>query len=201
MVIPPPVLSCKPCILHSVRFRTSVIRARRAQCSVSRSSCLRTSAIRIALMSSASLRAGSPPARASRVLGSVRCSSSVRLTGAGRYRLRGGLIWLTFGIRSLLSSFPFISLVGAAGVAVTGAVPPTASPPRVRTSVFPCRSTSRFPILRSPLVVRTRGVFRGHHRPVVHARIEFPIPVAGPLVLGSGRHFGYGLMEPVESLS
>lgn len=30
-------------------------------------------------------------------------------------------------------------------------------------------------------------------RPLVHARITFPIPVRGPVLLGAGRHYGYGI--------
>ncbi len=33
-----------------------------------------------------------------------------------------------------------------------------------------------------------------------HARIEFSVPVRGPLVLGSGRYRGYGLCKPLEGL-
>ncbi len=36
------------------------------------------------------------------------------------------------------------------------------------------------------------------HRSLVHARIRFPEPVPGPVLLGAGRHFGLGLMLPVE---
>lgn len=46
-----------------------------------------------------------------------------------------------------------------------------------------------------------RSVRGPHRRPIVHARILLPSPVDGPLVLGSGRHLGYGLMEPVEALT
>jgi CRISPR-associated protein Csb2 len=35
-------------------------------------------------------------------------------------------------------------------------------------------------------------------RSLVHARIRFDGPVRGPLLLGAGRHFGLGLMLPVE---
>lgn len=35
-------------------------------------------------------------------------------------------------------------------------------------------------------------------RSLVHARIRFLSPVRGPLLLGAGRHFGLGLMLPVE---
>ena len=45
-----------------------------------------------------------------------------------------------------------------------------------------------------------RNVRGPHRRPVVHARVLFPHPVEGPIVVGAGRHLGYGLMEPVEAL-
>lgn len=45
-----------------------------------------------------------------------------------------------------------------------------------------------------------RTVRGPHRRPVVHARILFPNAVEGPVVVGAGRHLGYGLMEPVEAL-
>lgn len=45
-----------------------------------------------------------------------------------------------------------------------------------------------------------RAVRGPHRRPVVHARLLFPDAVDGPLVVGSGRHLGYGLMEPVDTL-
>lgn len=45
-------------------------------------------------------------------------------------------------------------------------------------------------------------IIRGPHtRPVVHTRVRFPHEIEGPLVVGAGRHLGYGLMEPVRSLS
>ena len=37
-------------------------------------------------------------------------------------------------------------------------------------------------------------------RPLVHARVLFPHAVEGPVVIGAGRHLGYGLMEPVAAL-
>ena len=45
-----------------------------------------------------------------------------------------------------------------------------------------------------------RTVRGPHRRPVVHARILFPNAVEGPVVVGAGRHLGYGLMEPVGAL-
>jgi len=50
----------------------------------------------------------------------------------------------------------------------------------------------------SPHVRAMHGETR---RPLMHARILFSTAVEGPLILGSSRHFGLGLMEPVESLS
>ena len=45
-----------------------------------------------------------------------------------------------------------------------------------------------------------RTVRGPHRRPVVHARVLFPNEIEGPIVLGAGRHLGYGLMEPVKAL-
>ena len=45
-----------------------------------------------------------------------------------------------------------------------------------------------------------RAVRGPHRRPVVHARLLFENAIEGPLVIGAGRHLGYGLMEPVEAL-
>ena len=45
-----------------------------------------------------------------------------------------------------------------------------------------------------------RTVRGPHRRPVVHTRVLFPNAVEGPIVVGAGRHLGYGLMEPVGSL-
>ena len=45
-----------------------------------------------------------------------------------------------------------------------------------------------------------RTVRGPHRRPIVHARVVFPRAVEGPLVMGAGRHLGYGLMEPVGGL-
>ena len=35
-----------------------------------------------------------------------------------------------------------------------------------------------------------------HQRVKVHARLEFPMPVAGPVLLGAGRYYGLGLCRP-----
>ena len=36
----------------------------------------------------------------------------------------------------------------------------------------------------------------GPRRVLVHATVEFPRPVRGPLLLGAGRYFGLGLFRP-----
>ena len=42
---------------------------------------------------------------------------------------------------------------------------------------------------------------RGPRRhPLVHARVMFPYAIEGPVVIGAGRHLGYGLMEPLATL-
>lgn len=46
----------------------------------------------------------------------------------------------------------------------------------------------------SPHPRRIRGPMR---RPLVHARVVFSIPVRGPVLVGSGRYVGLGLMEPL----
>ena len=55
----------------------------------------------------------------------------------------------------------------------------------------------------SPFAVgspNSRAVRGPHRRPVVHTRVLFANAIEGPLVVGAGRHLGYGLMEPVEAL-
>ena len=55
----------------------------------------------------------------------------------------------------------------------------------------------------TPFVIgspNARAVHGPHRRPVVHTRLLFPNAIEGPLVVGAGRHLGYGLMEPVEAL-
>jgi CRISPR-associated protein Csb2 len=34
-------------------------------------------------------------------------------------------------------------------------------------------------------------------RPLIHAEIEFPVPVRGPVLVGAGRYFGYGACRPL----
>jgi len=43
-------------------------------------------------------------------------------------------------------------------------------------------------------LVRKDGTRRWH----LHAHLQFPGPVGGPLVLGAGRHLGYGLCKPLR---
>ena len=35
-------------------------------------------------------------------------------------------------------------------------------------------------------------------RPLIHAELEFPMPVLGPVVIGAGRYAGYGACRPKE---
>jgi CRISPR-associated protein Csb2 len=55
-------------------------------------------------------------------------------------------------------------------------------------------------LLRGVEDARSFPTFRGGRRArrLVHARIRFPVEVAGPLVLGSGRYLGLGLMWPLD---
>ncbi|GAB4222390.1 MAG: hypothetical protein Kow0062_19560 [Acidobacteriota bacterium] len=46
-----------------------------------------------------------------------------------------------------------------------------------------------------PFLVAGSG---GAPRPQVHARVVFPVPVVGPVLLGAGRFRGYGLFRPVR---
>ena len=46
-----------------------------------------------------------------------------------------------------------------------------------------------------------RTVRGPRRRPLVHARVLFPYAIEGPVVVGAGRHLGYGLMVPVAALS
>lgn len=51
-------------------------------------------------------------------------------------------------------------------------------------------------VVGSPHARRVQGP---HRRPVVHARMRFASAVEGPVVVGAGRHLGYGLMAPVRT--
>jgi CRISPR-associated protein Csb2 len=54
---------------------------------------------------------------------------------------------------------------------------------------------------RSPGQRQYPGFHTGNGRPrvCVHAEIEFPEPVQGPVLIGAGRYFGYGLCLPCAS--
>jgi len=56
------------------------------------------------------------------------------------------------------------------------------------------------PLLQGALPANGYPAFRQGTtaRRLVHARVRFTEPVAGPLVLGSGRYFGLGLMRPIR---
>lgn len=60
--------------------------------------------------------------------------------------------------------------------------------------------TSAPPLLAGARHVRAypEVVQAGRMRRLVHARIEFERPVHGPLLVGGGRHLGFGLMFPVK---
>lgn len=55
-------------------------------------------------------------------------------------------------------------------------------------------------LIRGGRPVRAFPGFRagGHPKVLVHARLVFSEPVAGPVLLGAGRYLGYGLFRPVE---
>ena len=54
------------------------------------------------------------------------------------------------------------------------------------------------PVNDYPVFRQGRGARGGVVRRLVHASVEFAEPVSGPLVLGSGRYVGLGLMRPVD---
>ena len=43
---------------------------------------------------------------------------------------------------------------------------------------------------------RPRDLPRKDKRPYTHLRVEFPVPVVGPVLLGAQRHLGMGLCQP-----
>lgn len=57
------------------------------------------------------------------------------------------------------------------------------------------------PLLDGSLPVRAFPPFArgGVRRALVHAALTFPVPISGPLVLGSGRYLGLGLCLPVSA--
>ena len=70
-------------------------------------------------------------------------------------------------------------------------------PVEVRVSLAPhlvgARPAQDFPVFR-----QGRGASGGVVRRLVHASVRFTDEVSGPLVLGSGRYMGLGLMRPVD---
>lgn len=60
--------------------------------------------------------------------------------------------------------------------------------------------TSRVPILEGALSLAPPEVHRARdeRRPYSHLEVVFDRPVSGPVVLGRGRHFGLGLMAPID---
>lgn len=67
----------------------------------------------------------------------------------------------------------------------------------VRVSLAPLLVGSR-PARDFPVFRQGQSANGGVVRRLVHAAVEFGHPVAGPLVLGSGRFIGLGLMRPVD---
>ncbi|MEV0700062.1 type I-U CRISPR-associated protein Csb2 [Saccharopolyspora sp. NPDC050389] len=58
--------------------------------------------------------------------------------------------------------------------------------------------TSRSPLIPGGARMSRRNLARPEdRRPFTHARLEFPVPVTGPLVLGTQRHVGMGLCAPL----
>ena len=70
-------------------------------------------------------------------------------------------------------------------------------PIAVRASLAPhlvgARPAQDFPVFR-----QGRGTSGGVVRRLVHVSVQFPAEVSGPLVLGSGRFMGLGLMRPAD---
>lgn len=66
----------------------------------------------------------------------------------------------------------------------------------------PCAvETSRSPLIPGGAKLQRRHLARNEDRPrpFTHARVRFPVPVAGPLVLGAQRHVGMGMCAPQSS--
>ena len=70
-------------------------------------------------------------------------------------------------------------------------------PQDVRVSLVPHVVGAR-PAREFPAFTQGRGSTGGTVRRLVHASVEFSEPVRGPLMLGSGRFVGLGLMRPVD---
>ena len=66
-----------------------------------------------------------------------------------------------------------------------------------RVELVPSSPLLVVPVLRRFPVYQSPG--RGVRRQSVHVRLWFEEPVVGPVLLGAGRYFGYGLCKPVGS--
>ena len=80
---------------------------------------------------------------------------------------------------------------------------------RIRSEIARACSQSDLPVpleveaSNTPFAIgspNARNVRGPHRRPIVHARVLFAHEVKGPIIVGAGRHLGYGLMEPLETL-
>ena len=63
---------------------------------------------------------------------------------------------------------------------------------------------SNIEVSNDPFVAGSRPVrslppfnVKGRNRPMLHAQIEFPLPIIGPLLIGAGRYYGHGLCVPL----
>lgn len=71
-----------------------------------------------------------------------------------------------------------------------------ASPTSVWSAVPPVAAGGRRHAGQQPIPQYTVGGQAGRGRFTTHLTIQFAAPVEGPLVLGAGRYFGYGLLLP-----
>lgn len=75
-----------------------------------------------------------------------------------------------------------------------------ASPTSVWSAVAPVAARGRRHAGQQPIPQYTVGGQAGRGRFTTHLTIQFAEPVQGPLVLGAGRYFGYGLLLPTPGM-
>lgn len=73
-------------------------------------------------------------------------------------------------------------------------------PLKIECSLTPLISGAR-PVIHYPAFYQDNRDGTRIRRQLVHAKIEFEEEVSGPLIIGSGRFFGLGLMRPIKSKS
>lgn len=71
------------------------------------------------------------------------------------------------------------------------------TPETVSVSLAPLLAGAR-PVRDFPLFAQTAGSGRPIRRQLLHASVQFRTEVSGPLILGTGRFLGLGLMRPVD---